>query len=243
MTSLKNIFSYIMLMTKKYNIDQSHGMRHSMDVIQFANQIFEDEILNPTNRFLIDQEKIIYMSVLLHDMCDNKYMNEKEGLENLKKFIATNDIDQLQLNKFTLRDVDEFTLRETDEITLRETDESKAITDIISTMSYSKVMKTGTPIFPDLGEYQLAYHIVRESDLLAAYDFDRCMIYQMENLNGNFDTAFCDAKKLFDNRVFKHFDNNLFITNKSKEIGQILHINALDRIKIWNNIVQKKTLT
>ena len=35
--------------------------------------------------------------------------------------------------------------------------------------------------FPDMGEYQTAYNIVREADLLCAYDFDRCMIYQMYN--------------------------------------------------------------
>jgi hypothetical protein len=92
-------------------------------------------------------------------------------------------------------------------------DELKATTDIISTMSYSKVMKTGTPIFPQLDNYQLAYHIVRESDLLAAYDFDRCMIYQIEKLNGDFDTALIDSIKLFDNRVYSritlYFDSEL----------------------------------
>jgi len=210
MTSLKKLFGFIMLICKKYNIDESHGMKHSMDVIQFAHQIFESE-LKKNNTYLIDQEKIIYSAALLHDMCDKKYMNENEGLLSLEQFIGDN------FNH----------------------NELKATKDIIRTMSYSKVMKTGKPTFPDLGEYQLAYHIVRESDLLAAYDFDRCMIYQMEKLNGNFDTAFTDAKILFDNRVFKHFDNNLFITDKSKEIGQNLHINAINRINIWNQLTTK----
>ena len=43
------------------------------------------------------------------------------------------------------------------------------IFQIITTMSYSTVKKNG---FPSLNEYQLAYHIVREADLLAAYDID-----------------------------------------------------------------------
>jgi len=212
MTSLKKIFSYIMLISKQYNIDESHGMRHSMDVIQFAHEIYQSQVIN--NTYLINQEKIIYSAALLHDMCDKKYMNEDEGLKSLEHFIGS-----------------EFNANEL-----------KATKDIITTMSYSKVMKNGLPIFPDLGEYQLAYHIVRESDLLAAYDFDRCMIYQMEKLNGDFDTAFSDAKILFDNRVLKHFDNNLFITDKSKEIAQTLHINAINRINNWNKLYIKPIL-
>ena len=47
---------------------------------------------------------------------------------------------------------------------------------IITTMSYSKVKTNG---YPELNEYQMAYHIVREADLLSAYDFDRCMFYNI----------------------------------------------------------------
>jgi len=195
-----------MLITKQFNIDESHGMKHSMDVIQFAYNIYQSELSN--NNFLIEQEKVIYSAALLHDMCDKKYMEEIEGLNLLENFIG---------DKFSPKEI-------------------KATKDIISTMSYSKVMKTEVPIFPDLGEYQLAYHIVRESDLLAAYDFDRCMIYQMEKLNGDFDISFSDAKKLFENRVLKHFDNNLFITDKGKELGKSLHTNALARINVWNKL-------
>ena len=36
-----------------------------------------------------------------------------------------------------------------------------------------------------MGEYQTAYNVVREAALLCAYDFDRCMIYQMYIKNTN----------------------------------------------------------
>jgi hypothetical protein len=147
-------------------------------------------------------------------MCDKKYMSEIEGINNLENFIG---------NKFTLT-------------------ETNATKDIITNMSYSKVMKTGNPIFPNLEDWQHAYHIVREADLLAAYDFDRCMIYQIEKLDGDFDTAFRDAKKLFENRMLKHFDNNLFLTTQGKEIGKKLHIDSLDRIKIWDALSEKEIL-
>jgi len=57
---------------------------------------------------------------------------------------------------------------------------------IIGTMSYSKVKANG---YPELGEYQLAYHIVREADLLAAYDIDRCIIYTMYRDNCEYNKA------------------------------------------------------
>lgn len=212
MTSLKKIFTYIALISKKYNIDESHGMKHSMDVVQFAHTILHGEFT--AYPFLREQEKVIYTAALLHDMCDKKYMNEEEGISDLEKFIG---------DKFT-------------------EEELSATKNIIKTMSYSKVMKSGTACFPDLNKWQQAYHIVREADLLAAYDFDRCMIYQMEKLNGDFDTALIDAKQLFDNRVFKHFDHGLFLTVKGQELGRSLHISALNRISIWNSLSSKTIL-
>jgi len=66
---------------------------------------------------------------------------------------------------------------------------------IIGTMSYSKVKVNG---FPELGEYQTAYHIVREADLMAAYDIDRCIIYTMYRDNCSYTDALKIAVELFD---------------------------------------------
>jgi hypothetical protein len=88
-------------------------------------------------------------------MCDKKYMNEKEGIEQYK-------------NHFT---------------SLIPSNELDVIGEIIGAMSYSKVKSNG---YPKLGEYQLAYHIVREADLLAAYDIDRSIIYSMYKDSNNY---------------------------------------------------------
>jgi hypothetical protein len=73
-------------------------------------------------------------------------------------------------------------------------EESDATKNILSTMSDSTVKKYG---FPDLGKYQFAYHIVREADLLSAYDFDRSMIFELNRHNFDFYDAFDDSKNLF----------------------------------------------
>ena len=203
LNQLNNICNFILLTTKKYNIDESHGIRHSMDVLHYAHNIYKSE--KTINPFLTNQQNIIYASALLHDMCDKKYVPENEGIKEIELFLE---------NELSIKEI---------EITKQ----------IISTMSYSTVKKVG---YPNLEEYQLAYHIVREADLLAAYDFDRCLIYNIYKLNGDFDSAYLDAVKLFENRVFKHLDDNLFVTEYSKTIASQLHLNSISRINSWKNL-------
>jgi hypothetical protein len=105
---------------------------------------------------------------------------------------------------------------------------------IISTMSYSKVKVNG---YPDLGDYQLAYHIVREADLLAAYDLDRCIIYKMYNDKSDYNKALEDAFNLFDTRVLKMRKDKLFITNFSKKESLKLHRKAMKDLNNLNSFL------
>ena len=203
-TTFNSFFNFILLLSKKYNIDESHGIRHSMDVLHYANNIFLSE--KDKNPNLNNHQNIIYASALLHDMCDKKYVNEMDGIKEIELFLK-------------------------DKLSNIEVDITK---QIISRMSYSTVKKLG---YPDLGEYQLAYHIVREADLLSAYDFDRCVIYNMHKLQGDFESAYTDSINLFENRVFKHIDDNLFVTSYSKNIAPYLHSNSISRITSWKTLI------
>lgn len=212
MSLLNKLLHFVILTSNKYKIDESHGLKHSMDVLQFAYKIFNAEKSNYPE--LLNHERIIYISALVHDMCDKKYMSETEGIENIEAFLKTK-IEPIEID---------------------------IIKQIISTMSYSKVKKHECFIYPDLGEYQMAYHIVREADLLSAYDIDRCIIYQMYKSGDTFESSFDNASKLFDTRVLKHFDNNLFITEYSKKEGRILHENSLNTVSLWENILKNQLL-
>ena len=139
---ISSAFMYVINTNKLYSIDESHALGHSMDVFYYANQIYENEVIKKPSLNL--HKNIIDMSAILHDTCDKKYMDEKTGLNNIKKFL-------------------DFTVSN---------EETDVILNIISKMSYSTVKKNG---FPDIGEYQLAYNIVREADLLSAYDIDCIM--------------------------------------------------------------------
>lgn len=202
-------FKYVIETSKIFNIDESHALKHSMEVFGTAKKIYDSEIT--TNTFLSNQKNIIYMSAIGHDMCDKKYMDEKEGIEKYKVYLSD----------------------------LMTPNELETMGKIISTMSYSKVKANG---YPNLGEYQLAYNIVREADLLAAYDVDRCIIYKMYHDNMDYKTALEDAINLFDTRILTMRKDNLFITNYSKKESLKLHKKAIKDLNNLKSIIKPNQL-
>jgi len=103
-------------------------------------------------------------------------------------------------------------------------EELDIVEKIITTMSYSKVKRYG---YPELGKYQLAYHITREADLLAAYDIDRCIIFGMMVDGLVYNEAATRAETLFAERVLKYIDDGLFVTAYSVHKSFELHNKAL----------------
>ena len=204
---VNHAFNYVVKTSDFYKIDESHALKHSMEVYGFAKRIYESELVK--NPYLETQRDIIYMAAIGHDMCDKKYMNEYEGIKLIDDFL------QGKLNNEEI------------EITKK----------IITTMSYSTVKKNG---YPSLGQYQHAYHIVREADLLSAYDFDRCMIYNMNKSNSTIEETFLDSYNLFQNRVLRHNTHGLLLTDYSIRKSQILENKALSRIDHWRKILKMK---
>ena len=114
---ISKLFKYVLLMTKSLEIDESHGITHSMNTLNYAQKIYESEIIN-TPRLLYDKE-IIYTASILHDICDKKYTDEKIGSIKIKNFLESE-------TKMT-------------------NEEINATINIITTMSYSTVKKQGYP--------------------------------------------------------------------------------------------------
>jgi len=196
------LIDFVILSSNMFQIDESHSVIHSMEVLDHANSIFNNEVKK--SPWLEKQKNIIFSAAILHDMCDNKYLDESLGMIRIKECLEAE-------SSITSQEVD-------------------IILKIISTMSYSKVKKYGYPKnLPD--KYMLAYHIVREADLLAAYDFNRCILYRMMKTRATYDEAVRNATTLFENRVFKHNEDNLFITDYSKELSVKLELEAREKIK------------
>lgn len=244
MTFLNNIFSYILLATAKYNIDESHGISHSMNVLLYANQIYHHEV--EKYPILETQKNIIFTSALLHDMCDKKYTNEKDGANEIEHFLLQSSppnakhlvdfgVDIGMVNTGSIHPVKYKTVLPRPLITK---EEAAVVKQIITTMSYSKVKDKG---FPDLGVYQHAYHIVREADLLSAYDFDRSIIYDMKRNNLSFSKSFANSIDLFEKRVLKYKKDKLFVTDYSKHLSGVLHAQANMRIQMWKQLLRNIT--
>ena len=192
-TIINKAFELVMILCKKFNIDESHSLKHSMEVYNFALRIYESELL--MNPYLEVQKDIIVLAAILHDTIDKKYVVEADGIKEIRSYLEN----YVSPEKLSI------------------------IFQIITTMSYSTVKKNG---FPLLGDYQLAYHIVREADLLAAYDIDRCIMYSMYTKNANYSESLDAAIILFECRVFRHRKDQLFITNYSKKLSIKLHKKA-----------------
>lgn len=200
-TIINRAFECVMKITRECKIDESHALKHSIEVFNSSREILQSELTR--NPYLSSQQNIIYCAAILHDMCDKKYMNDEEGLVRIQEY---------------MKDV------------LSE-HEIEIMSKIIMTMSYSKVCKNG---YPTMGEYQLAYHIVREADLLDAYDIDRCVIFGMYNDKLLYTDALTRAKTLFTTRVLTYIKDKLFITEYSKSKSIILHERALLNLERLN---------
>ena len=204
-TLINQAFRFVIQTSQEYNIDESHALKHSMEVFNYANSIYENELLK--NPALETDRKIIYLSAIVHDMCDKKYMNEDSGIENMNKFMK----DYIAPDELTM------------------------VSNIIKTMSYSKVKVNG---YPNFGEHQQAYHIIREADLLAAYDLDRCIIYKMMRDRCNYTDALLESKNLFEKRILNYRKDNLFVTHYSKNKSLLLHKKALNDMEKLNALLR-----
>jgi len=193
-------FQFVIQNSKEYNIDESHALKHSLDVFHYTNKIYRSVL--DQNSYLQYQLPVMYSSAIMHDMCDKKYMEESDGIGRICK----------QMEPFMCPS------------------EISVMSNIITTMSYSKVKKNG---YPDLGNYQMAYHIVREADLLSAYDFERSLVYQMMHEKYLYNDSIQTTSDLFKTRILNYRKDGLFLTEYSKNKSAILHAHAENEMNYY----------
>ena len=78
---MDKIVNFINETCKLYDIDNSHGLEHSIQTLEWSLLITKDIKYSYKNSI------IIKLSCLLHDMCDKKYMDEQEGINRIVKFL------------------------------------------------------------------------------------------------------------------------------------------------------------
>ena len=145
------------------------------------------------------ESKVIQLSCLLHDMCDKKYMDEQFGVNRIRIFLTE-------------------TVKEDPGVVER-------VIFIITTMSYSKVIKKGYPDFKGDPSTEMCYHIVRNSDLLESYDPERCIGYHVR-CGGTRKDGIIRMFEIFEDRVLRLIDNGYINLELAKEFALELHIKA-----------------
>lgn len=187
-------FECVRHLSQQNKVDESHAMKHSMDVFNYTKQFYHRYL--PYQPQLAKQQHVLYAAAILHDMCDHKYVTEADGLRAIhsymEPFFSPEDFNMLSM--------------------------------IMTTISYSKVRKNG---FPILGEWQFAYHIIRESDLLTSYDFDRCVMYGMYRESLSYMDAVTRARTLYHNRVLQYIKDGVFLTEFGLSKAYELHGKAI----------------
>jgi hypothetical protein len=148
--------------------------------------------------------QVIQLSCLLHDMCDKKYMDEQFGVDRIRFFLT----ETLQLDPGVI----------------------ERVIFIITTMSYSKVIKQGYPDFKGDPGVELCYHIVRNSDLLESYDPERCIGYHVR-CGGTRKDGIIRMFEIFENRIMLLLKNGYINLEPAKEYALDLHKKALDDLK------------
>lgn len=196
---INNIITFILRQCKDYKIDESHSLSHALNVLDYSTKIYNAELTNFPQ--IQKQKNVIFTSALLHDMCDAKYVEQLNSLDNIKTFLNENEYNN---------------------------EEVDAICNIVNTMSYSKVLKYG---YPNLKEYQYAYHIVRESDLLCGLQFNRAVLFSIYKDNMLYNDAFAHAKKIYDRRTQNIIDQQMFVTAFGKELADQIYKQEFENIK------------
>lgn len=170
------LFNFIEQQCRKYDIDKSHGSRHA-----WGTALRAMAILKTLDNVSEKEERIAIYSAALHDTCDSKYCPIQEASSDIKRFLLG-----IQW----------------------ELEEVEAVLSIITTMSYSKLKKNvkgGVIQYPDHGEWQRAYDVARNADLLEGYIVARCVLYNQHiHPSKTEDEHWERARQLFNERIFTY---------------------------------------
>lgn len=201
----KWMIDYAKSVIKKYNMDSSHDMVHFKNVANLAELILhtDGEVLSTQEIFpgipFTTCRNIIIHAAFVHDLIDNKYMDEKTGIYNL--------VQEFTDQKYPFRDL-------------------QIIITLITNMSYSKRkqrIKNGEEQFRN-DEYKLALRILADADQLDAYRPERIVTFQNNQSCKKYGAVLHEetnswAKTIMTERVLKYISDGYMTTSIGKKLG------------------------
>jgi len=211
------LFAFAMRRFNEMHVDESHHIGHSMQVLHHANRILAEEMkIHPRMQpLLASQTLVIFAAAVTHDTLDHKYCKDTSMQET-----SLHQLHDLLTHNLSMdaNDVD-------------------ATLHIIDGMSFSKCRQVGYP--KNLGTYTVAFHVVREADLLAAYDIDRAMLYHLHTQKGStLAEAYVSAKRVFLDRIAKQYRDGWLQTHYAKRVAPTLHRRSVMRLLHWRRMLR-----
>jgi hypothetical protein len=169
---------FIMGTCMKLGIDESHGLKHSIETVRYANLLM-DRMSEVTE----EERHMATFVAALHDLCDSKYTNINVAAEEIRTWL---------LNEMGWSDKNAGALI--------------SIVTTMSYSKLRRATDSGCkPVFPDHGKWQLAYEIGRHADLLESYVPARCVMYNRHIFpEKSEDEHWARANELFEDRVFNY---------------------------------------
>jgi hypothetical protein len=192
------LFSFIEEQCVKYNIDESHGLKHAKGTFAHANEILESlEDVSDNER------KVALFAAALHDICDSKYTPEKEAAEEIRIFLLGVNWQKDHIDAII------------------------NIITSMSYSKLKKATHSGKPEFPDHGKWQRAYHVARHADLLEGYIVARCVLYNQRIFPlKSIEEHWEQASELFSRRVFTYVSDGWIFLPRALEMVKYLEFEA-----------------
>ena len=173
---MDRLFDFIHRQCLKYEIDESHGLKHAKGTYLRAN-----EILKSLDEVTDEERKMTLYAAALHDTCDSKYTPVDEAANEIAYFLRSEMWSPEEIVALI------------------------RIVTSMSYSKLKKSVISKQIDFPSHGRWQRAYHVARHADLLEGYIVARCILYNIhlfpEKLMAE---HWKRARELFDDRVFTY---------------------------------------
>ena len=200
LSKYKQVFDFVEGCCSKYNIDESHGLKHSIGTVQWAFKLMDDY------HDISDTEcSIIIYAAALHDMCDSKYRSVEEGSNEICEWLLSNGV-SLSVATAVIEIITSMSYSK------------------LKLANKMQLISGDDLIYPDHGKWQRAYHIVRHADLLEAYKVVRCYLYSKRRCPlFTEEQIWAEVRAIFNERVFKYVSHRwIFLPTALKVVPQLV---------------------
>jgi hypothetical protein len=191
--------AFIQSCCELYSIDESHGLLHAQNTVKWTVKLMADEQVEVSPA----EERMTIYGAALHDMCDAKYTDVQAAGAHIYTWLLCQNWTE---------------------------SDATALIAIIQSTSYSKLKNIlavkplqENPGYPDHGQWQRVYHLIRHADLLEGYNVRRCMLYTLHSQPGkSMDEYWRLVTAVFQTRVLRYVSDGWIFLPKARIYAEAL---------------------